>query len=92
MQYHAFTIPIPDTTEVISPEPQAITRLADIRVPALLMIGDYDLPTKQRQVERLAAEIPQAQSVVIPGAAHMVNMEQPEEFNRVVLDFLAHAS
>ncbi|TMF48813.1 MAG: alpha/beta hydrolase [Chloroflexi bacterium] len=92
MQYHAFTVPIPDTTEVISPEPQAITRLADIRVPALLMIGDYDLPTKQRQVERLAAEIPQAQSVVIPGAAHMVNMEQPEEFNRVVLDFLAHAS
>ncbi|TMD44634.1 MAG: alpha/beta fold hydrolase [Chloroflexi bacterium] len=92
MQYHAFTVPIPGTTEVISLEPPASTRLADIRVPALLMIGDYDLSTKQRQVERLAAEIPQAQSVVIPGAAHMVNMEQPEEFNRVVLDFLAHAS
>ena len=92
MQYHAFTVPVPDTTEVISPEPPASTRLADVRVPTLLIIGDYDLPTKQRQVERLAAEIPQAQSVVIPGAAHMVNMEQPEEFNRVVLDFLARTS
>lgn len=89
MQYHAFTVPIPDTTEENSLEPPAITRLAEIRVPTLLIIGDYDLPTKQRQVERLAEEIPQAQLVVIPGAAHMVNMEQPEEFNRVVLDFLA---
>ncbi len=68
---------------------RANTRLAEIRVPTLLIIGDYDLPTKQRRVERLAAEFPQARRVVIPGTAHMVNMEQPEEFNRIVLDFLA---
>jgi pimeloyl-ACP methyl ester carboxylesterase len=28
--------------------------------------------------------------LVIPGAAHVINMEQPAEFNRIVLDFLAH--
>ncbi len=33
--------------------------------------------------------IKKAQLIVIPGAAHVVNMEQPEEFNRIVLDFLS---
>ena len=92
MQYHAFTVPIPDTTEEISLEPPAIMRRVELRVPTLLIVGNYDLLTKQRMVERLAKEIPQAHQIVIPGAAHMVNMERPEEFNRVVLDFLASAS
>ncbi|MDQ6661367.1 MAG: alpha/beta hydrolase, partial [Chloroflexota bacterium] len=89
MQYHAFTVPIPDEAEEISLEPPANTRLAEIRVPTLLIVGDYDIPDKQRIVEYLATEIPHAQKVVIPGVAHMVNMEKPDEFNRIVLDFLA---
>jgi 3-oxoadipate enol-lactonase len=88
MQYHAFTVPIPDEAEELSLDPPAITRLVEIQVPVLLIVGEYDLADKHRLVEQLAAEIPQAQQVVIPGAAHMVNMEQPTEFNRVVLDFL----
>jgi pimeloyl-ACP methyl ester carboxylesterase len=39
--------------------------------------------------ERLAAEIAGARHMVIPGAAHMVTMERPAEFNQAVLDFLA---
>jgi 3-oxoadipate enol-lactonase len=36
----------------------------------------------------LAARIPGAQHVIVPGVAHMVSMEQPEQFNRLVLEFL----
>ena len=88
MQYHAFTVPIPDEAEVISLEPPAITRLAEIHVPTLLIVGEYDIPDTHELVKQLAVEIPQAQQVVIPDAAHIVNMEQSAEFNRVVLEFL----
>jgi 3-oxoadipate enol-lactonase len=58
-------------------------------VPTLLIVGQYDFPSKLKATEQLAVEIPQARLIVIPGAAHMVNMEQPEKFNRIVLDFLS---
>jgi pimeloyl-ACP methyl ester carboxylesterase len=90
MQYHAFTVPIPDESEELSLEPPAITRLAEIHVPTLLIVGEYDIPDKIELVGQLAEEIALARQIVIPNAAHIVNMEQPAEFNRVVLDFLAH--
>jgi len=89
MQYHAFTVPIPDEAEEISLEPPANTRLAEIHVPTLLIVGEYDIPDKHEIIKQLAVEIPQAQQDVIHDAAHIVNMEQPAEFNSVVLDFLA---
>ena len=87
MQYHAFTVPMPDEAEMLTLEPPAITRLAEIHVPTLLIVGEYDIPDKHELVKQLATEIPQAQQVVIPGAARIVNMEQPAAFNRIVLDF-----
>ena len=89
MQYHAFTIPIPEAAEEIELQPPAITRLEEVSVPTLVMVGDYDTPDKLAMAQKLAGEIPGAQQVVIPGVAHMVNMEKPEEFNRVVLDFVS---
>jgi 3-oxoadipate enol-lactonase len=89
MQYHAFTVPIPDTTEEIRLDPPAISRLSEVRVPTLLIVGDQDLPEKVEQTERLAREITNARRVVIPGGGHAINMEQPEAFNRVVRDFLS---
>jgi pimeloyl-ACP methyl ester carboxylesterase len=88
MQHHAFTVPMPDGLESIDLEPPAIERLAEIRAPTLLVVGDHDIDEKLAIVDRLAAEIPGARKVVFPGAAHMLTMEQPAKFNRVVLEFL----
>jgi 3-oxoadipate enol-lactonase len=88
MQYHAFTVPMPEHVEAIELEPPAIERLGEIRVPTLVVVGDHDIEEKLAMVDRLAAEIPGARKVVFPGAAHMVTMEQPTDFNRTVLDFL----
>jgi pimeloyl-ACP methyl ester carboxylesterase len=38
--------------------------------------------------DRLAREIPHAQRATIANAAHLPNLEQPEEFDRIVLGFL----
>ncbi len=88
MQYHAFTVPMPEDANEQELQPPAITRLADVRVPTLIIVGDLDLPEKLELAAHMVSSIPSARSEIIPGAAHMVSMEQPQEFNRIVLDFL----
>ena len=65
--------------------PPAIGRLSQIGVPTLVILGAWDAPNP---LERLAAEIPGAQKVVMTGTAHHPFMEKPAEFNRIVLEFL----
>jgi pimeloyl-ACP methyl ester carboxylesterase len=69
-------------------KPPASRRLAQISVPTLLVIGDQDIAPMITTVNILETKIPGAKKVVIQGAAHLPNMEKPEEFNRIVLDFL----
>jgi pimeloyl-ACP methyl ester carboxylesterase len=69
-------------------DPPAAGRLHEIAVPTLVLIGDLDELATQAMAEYMAQQIPGARKVVFPGAAHMVNMEQPERFNEVVLEFL----
>jgi 3-oxoadipate enol-lactonase len=88
MQHHAFTVAIPEGAEELALQPPAITRLDEIGGPTLIVVGDHDIPDKLTLAQKLADEIVGAQLVVIAGVAHMVNMEKPEEFNRVALDFL----
>jgi pimeloyl-ACP methyl ester carboxylesterase len=69
--------------------PPAINRLSEIHAPTLIIVGDRDIPDIQKIARTLETGIPGAKKVVIHGAGHMVNMEKPEEFNRVVLEFLS---
>ena len=71
------------------PLPLAIERLSDLRLPVLALVGDLDMPGILKIVELIESEVPDAQTVMIPGVAHMINMEKPEELNRTVLQFLA---
>ena len=68
--------------------PPAINRLAEVKVPTLIVVGDEDTPDILEIADTLEQGIGGAQKVVISGTAHHLNMEKPEEFNRVVLDFL----
>ncbi len=69
-------------------EPPAVGRLGDVRVPTLVLWGDLDYSGVVTAMKMLAQGISGAQQVIFPGVAHMVNMEEPERFNTVVLDFL----
>ena len=91
MQYHAFTVAMPEEDEEISPQPPAISRLAELHVPTLIIVGDYDLADKVALARQLYECIVGAQLAIIPNVAHMVSMERPYEFNRLVLDFLQSA-
>ena len=69
-------------------EPPAINRLAEVNVPTLIVVGDQDMPHPLEMADVLERGIANAKKVVIPGTAHHPNMEKPEEFNRIVMDFL----
>jgi len=71
-------------------EPPAISRLSEIHVPTLIIVGDQDVRDILKIADILEKEIPGAKKVVIPGTAHHLNMEKPDEFNRIVLDFLGY--
>jgi 3-oxoadipate enol-lactonase len=88
MQLHTFTVPIPEDVEAQSLTPPAITRLTEIRVPTLVIVGDQEVSDFLKIADIVTANVAEAKKVVVPGAAHLPNMEKPEAFNRIVLDFL----
>jgi len=69
-------------------EPPAGERLDEIRAPALILVAENDHPAYRAITDKLAAGIVGARQVIIPGAAHLIHMDRPKEFNSAVLDFL----
>lgn len=71
------------------PAHTAAQHLHQIAVPTLYIYGDLDQPEMIATADLIAANVPIARKHLIPGTAHFPSLEQPDEFNRVVLDFLA---
>lgn len=68
-------------------QPAAHERLAEVRVPALLLAGEYDIKFTEAARE-MARALPDATMHTIAGGGHAAHLEQPEQFNALVLDFL----
>jgi 3-oxoadipate enol-lactonase len=66
-----------------------IDRLHEITAPTLIIVGELDVPYILCAADGYAAGIEGARKVVIPNAGHMCNMDEPEAFNRLTLEFLA---
>jgi pimeloyl-ACP methyl ester carboxylesterase len=69
-------------------EPPACGRLGEVHVPTLVIVGDLDVDHVQEGARVLSQGIAGARMAIMRGVAHVPNMERPEEFNRLVLDFL----
>jgi pimeloyl-ACP methyl ester carboxylesterase len=66
---------------------RVIESLADIKVPALVVVGADDVPFLAAS-DYMAAKIPGAKKAVIPAAGHAVNIDRPQAFIEAVLPFL----
>jgi pimeloyl-ACP methyl ester carboxylesterase len=66
--------------------------LQGMKVPTLLMTGDADLIWPPPLLRSFARNIPNSESAVVAEAGHSVYWEQPEIFNRIVLDFIGRHS
>jgi 3-oxoadipate enol-lactonase len=72
---------------LMKPPINAAERLASIKVPTLVIVGEKDL-SQIEHAELLAARIPGARLVKIPGGAHIVNLTSPKEFDAALRAFL----
>jgi pimeloyl-ACP methyl ester carboxylesterase len=69
-------------------DPPAWRRLEEVRAPTLVVTPGRDHPDILAQDDSLARRIPGARQVMVPGAGHMLHIERPAEFNRIVAGFL----
>ncbi|MGI8551866.1 MAG: alpha/beta fold hydrolase [Dehalococcoidia bacterium] len=67
---------------------RVIESLPEVKVPTLVIVGERDTPFLNAS-DYMTSKIPGARKVLIPDAGHSANIDQPEAFNRAVLDFLA---
>jgi 3-oxoadipate enol-lactonase len=68
------------------------SRLQDVDCRTLVMVGDSDLGTPRPMAEEIVRALPGSRLHVIERAAHLSNVEQPAEFNRLLRQFLASGS
>ena len=69
-------------------DPPARARLAEIRVPTLVIVGERDLADFHVIADILETGIPDATKIEMPGVGHMSNMEDPAAFNELLMEFL----
>lgn len=68
--------------------PDSTAFLPEIRKPTLLLYGADDQIIPQAEMESMATAIPDAQLIVIPDSGHLLNMEQPDDFNQSIYTFM----
>lgn len=62
--------------------------LPNIKVPTLILVGEHDPITPPAASQAMHERIPGSELHIVPGAAHMSNIENPEFFNEKLLQFL----
>ena len=66
--------------------------LAKVKVPVLVLVGEHDEATPPPMSHELAAGLPQAHLKIIPGCAHVPQLQSPRLFLDTIGDFLAAAN
>jgi 3-oxoadipate enol-lactonase len=76
---------------ILDTDDSMVAELGRINAPTLVVVGNQDILTPRGDSEEIAERIPQAELVVISGAAHGLMVEHASTFNRVVIDFIERA-
>jgi 3-oxoadipate enol-lactonase len=67
--------------------PDSIPLLKQITCPTQIIVGELDQATTPSDAKLMAEQIPHVRLTIIPNAAHLTNMEQPDAFNHIVAAF-----
>jgi pimeloyl-ACP methyl ester carboxylesterase len=78
-----------DTSQELELDPPAVGRLDEITCPVLAIVGDRDQPFVVEGAQLLAEGVRDGHLAVLHGARHLPSLERPDEFNALLLDFLA---
>lgn len=69
-----------------------LDRLQEIKIPALIIVGEQDHGTPPEMAQAIHANLPGSELVTIANAAHLSNVEQREVFNDAITRFLNRLS
>ena len=73
---------LPDT------DTPAAERLGGLNIPLLLVVGEHDIPYSHAAADTMLKAVPSARKVIIEDAAHLPNMDHPNQFQSAVRSFL----
>jgi pimeloyl-ACP methyl ester carboxylesterase len=74
--------------ELRTPGPDRVAGMEKVEQPALVVVGEYDLPEFREAADHLASRLSDRPAVVVQDAAHLAGFEQPDAFNAALADFL----
>jgi pimeloyl-ACP methyl ester carboxylesterase len=77
---------LPDTEIVAADQISALPTLT------FIIVGAHDIPYTHAAADYMLDRLPSARKALIANAAHLSNMDQPEEFRRLVTEFLAESA
>ncbi|HKG57433.1 MAG TPA: alpha/beta hydrolase [Candidatus Limnocylindrales bacterium] len=90
MQRRAFEVTADwDDVEEATSDPPIIERLAEIRVPTLVLAGDLDIDAVDIAAARIARDVPGSRVVRWSGVAHVPSVERPAEFVELLADWMS---
>jgi pimeloyl-ACP methyl ester carboxylesterase len=83
-----FRIMLKKVLTMVQTQPHySLTDLGHVRARTLIVAGEHDLILR-RHTDSLAAAIPGAREVIVPGATHVGPLEQPDAYNKLAIEFL----
>lgn len=71
-------------------EAPAFDRLNALDIPVLIIVGSHDTPYIRAAADYMEANLKFGRKAIIEDAAHLPNMDQPDEFQEIVQDFLTN--
>jgi 3-oxoadipate enol-lactonase len=74
--------------DYVRPARPALSRLSEIRIPTLILVGDADIPDVHAHAGAIEAGIAGSKRVIVSDAGHLMYLEKPEEFSRLVTSFI----
>ena len=73
---------------ILNTREDLVDQLSTITAPTMIIVGNQDILTPRGDSEEIAERIPNAELVVISGAAHGLMMEHSSTFNKILIEFL----
>lgn len=73
-------------------DPDPFPRLSELDLPALVVTGKLEIPSFQAMAEAYAKALPRARREEIEDVGHLANLEAPDEFNRLLSEFIEQVS
>ena len=73
---------------ILNTREDLVDQLSTITAPTMVIVGNQDILTPRGDSEEIAERIPNAELVIISGAAHGLMMEHSSTFNKILIEFL----